>query len=46
MKTICFFSLLALLALTGCTVSKVTVQGQYGEYSFTPRKPIIIEAAK
>jgi len=25
MKTICFFLLLALLALTGCTVAKVTV---------------------
>ncbi len=39
-------TLLALLTLTNCTVSKVTVQGQYGEYSFTPRKAIVIERAK
>jgi len=28
--------------LTSCGVSKITVAGQYGDYSFTPRKPIII----
>jgi hypothetical protein len=37
---------MALLSLANCTVSKVTVQGQYGEYSFTPRKAIVIEHAK
>ena len=38
-------TLILLATLTSC-VSRVTVQGQYGEYTFTPKKPIIIEPAK
>ncbi len=38
-------TILLLATLTSC-VSKVTVQGQYGEYTFTPKKPVIIEPAK
>jgi hypothetical protein len=32
-------------ALSSC-VEKITVQGQYGDYSFTPRKVIVIEESK
>jgi hypothetical protein len=32
-------------ALSSC-VEKITVQGQYGDYSFTPRKAIVIEESK
>ena len=32
--------------LTSCGVSKITVAGQYGDYSFTPRKAIAIENGK
>lgn len=38
-------TLILLATLTSC-VSKVTIDGQYGEYTFTPKKPIIIEPAK
>ena len=31
--------------LTSC-VEKITVQGQYGEYSFKPRKVIVVEESK
>jgi hypothetical protein len=33
------------ITLASC-VEKITVQGQYGEYSFKPRKVIVIEEAK
>lgn len=33
------------IALSSC-VEKITVSGQYGDYSFTPRKVIIIEESK
>jgi hypothetical protein len=33
------------LSLSSC-VEKITVQGQYGEYSFKPRKVIVVEEAK
>ena len=38
-------SLLLIATLTSC-VSKVTIDGQYGQYTYTPKKPIIIEPAK
>jgi len=34
------------LATASCTVSKITVAGKYGDYSFTPRKVIVIEEGK
>jgi hypothetical protein len=34
-----------ILSLASC-VEKITVQGQYGEYSFKPRKVIVVEEAK
>ena len=33
------------IALTSC-VEKITVTGQYGEYSFKPHRAIIIEESK
>jgi len=33
------------IMLASC-VEKITVHGQYGEYSFKPRKVIVIEEAK
>jgi len=33
-------------SLTSCTVSKVTVQGKLGEYSFKPYRAIVIESEK
>jgi hypothetical protein len=37
--------ILLAIALSSC-VEKITVQGQYGDYSFTPRKVIVIEESK
>lgn len=34
------------LVLNSCGIQKVTVHGQYGEYSFKPYKPIEIETDK
>ena len=36
-------AVILVIALTSCGVSKITVAGQYGDYSFTPRKVIVIE---
>jgi hypothetical protein len=40
--------LIAIILVIACQscVEKITVQGQYGEYSFKPRKVIVIEEAK
>jgi len=37
--------ILLAISLSSC-VEKITVQGQYGEYSFKPRKVIVIEESK
>ena len=36
-------AVILVIGLTGCGVSKITVAGQYGDYSFTPRRAIVIE---
>ena len=38
--------LLLILATSACALPSVTVHGQYGDYKFTPRQPIVIESAK
>jgi hypothetical protein len=44
MKTL---TIIVVLSLTSCMgISKITVAGQYGDYSFTPRRTIIIESEK
>jgi len=40
MKLLLITTILVFL-LTGC-VEKITVTGQYGEYSFKPRKPLTV----
>jgi hypothetical protein len=35
-----------MIVLNSCGISKVTVHGQYGEYSFKPYRPIEIETDK
>jgi len=37
--------ILLAIALTSC-VEKITVTGQYGEYSFKPHRAIVIEESK
>jgi hypothetical protein len=32
------------LLLTSCTIECITIRGKFGDYSFRPRRPIIIEA--
>lgn len=34
------------ILLNSCQLPSVTVHGQYGDYSFKPRQPVIIEPAK
>jgi len=47
MLTLTAMALAALIVvLNSCGIRKVTVHGQYGEYSFKPYKPIEIESAK
>jgi len=44
MLTLTTLALAALIVvLNSCGIRKVTVHGQYGEYSFKPYKPIEIE---
>jgi len=49
-RLLLFCAILALAAvivlLNSCTVSKVTVQGKLGEYSFKPYRAIVIEPEK
>jgi len=47
MKTMkLLIAIISVFALTSCTVSKVTVQGKLGEYSFKPYRAIVIESEK
>ena len=35
---------IAVLALSSCTIAKITVQGKLGEYSFKPYRAVVIES--
>lgn len=41
MKTLAFVILG--LTLASCTIERLTVRGKFGDYSFTPRRAVIID---
>jgi hypothetical protein len=37
--------ILTTLLLSACTIESITIRGKFGDYTFKPRRPIIIEEA-